>query len=252
MDKTIRIVTYSTIGLVIILPVILFFVGGGWLAVKATLAYIAVVMGVFVLIFLLRKFLSDGWVYSIMTMLFITVLHFFIESWLFDFFTVLLAGVYYVVSVKLDKKVLSYLVMGCFFALLIYATAFDSFHEVPEITASALQETEADMSTNDDVVETFVNNEEDRLYCTMEVDSTVSKGEKKELGQTCAKILSQSIADDQDITGPDSDNLGGVYDDYELIIMILETEDTHKPFLHGQKGTHSDDITWQMAGSGAY
>lgn len=253
MDKTIRIVTYSTIGIICMLPFMIFLIGGGWWAVKVFLLFSLGMAGLFLLVNMLNKFLSVEWVYSIMVLLLIIALHFLIESWLFDVLTVILAVIFYVVTFKLNKKVWSYGVIFAFVLLWVYAYSFDGFHVVPDISESVLDETEKEMARSDGVDETFIKNEEDRLYCTMNVTSDVSKNGKKKLAQMCAGHLSQMIADDQDIKGPSGDHLGDVYDDYEFIVMINETDDdSTNSFLHGVKGTSSDKIIWQRTGSDTY
>lgn len=246
MDKKVRIVTYSTISIVIILPMIMFLVGGGWAALK----FILFVASAWVLIFLLNKFLPVEKVYGIFVLLWLIASHFLVGSWLFDGLLAVLAIIFYIVTFKLEKKGWSYVIAFALLLLCVYAYSLDGFHVVPDISHAVMEETEKEMTKGDGIEETIVNNEEDRLYCTLNVTSDISESGQKKLGQTCAKFLSQAVAKDQNIKGPGADHLGDVYDDYELIVMINEADDdSMQSFLRGVKGKRSDKIIWDRTES---
>src|SRR5699024_10914549 len=135
MDRTIRIVTYSTIAIVFILPIILF-IRSGWDAALFLLYYILGVAGCMIVIKVLSIYLPTVWVFLISGCCFIIAMHMIIQSWVFSVLvSLLVAGLIFVYFMGWHKM-LTYIFVGGIIALLTYAIEFDGFHEVLEVSES--------------------------------------------------------------------------------------------------------------------
>lgn len=243
MDKTIRIVTYTTIAAVFILPIIMLFISG-WEGTQFLLYYVLGWASLTFVIGILRKFLSKQWVYIIMVAALIVFLHFLIQSWIFTSIMSILAIIFFVVYFKLHHIGLTYIVIVLAITLWVYIISFDGFHVVPEVSDSAMQHAEDELVAHDDITQAGVRLENDRIYCRVYVDSSASESERKQLGDTCAVTVSQSVASDQDIKGPDEKGYGPLYDDYELWVIVNE-EDNAGVYLMGIMDIPSDEVMWQ-------
>ncbi|HLQ71053.1 MAG TPA: hypothetical protein VK142_04580, partial [Bacillota bacterium] len=136
MDRTIRIVTYSTIAIVFILPIILF-IRSGWDAALFLLYYILGVTGCMIVFKVLSLYLPAVWAFIIIGGCFIIAMHMIIQSWVFTVLvTLLVAGLIFVYFMGWHKM-LTYIFVGGIIALLTYAIEFDGFHEVLEVSESA-------------------------------------------------------------------------------------------------------------------
>lgn len=85
--------------------------------------------------------------------------------------------------------------------------------------------------------------EGEMIYCSLNVDEKMTKAEKEQLGETCAKTLVTNVSEDANLKGPSGDYLGEIYDYYALEITV-GTDNEGEEIIFARKYTNNKGFTW--------
>lgn len=103
----------------------------------------------------------------------------------------------------------------------------------------------SDMTQNDYISDVYISADEAKkqINIVVQVPSYVTVDTAKMAGEDVARYLAMlATSTDSSYSSPGSDDLGGLYDQYDLLIYV---DDGNKTFdLYGGKVTSSTTITW--------
>ena len=238
--KLIAISYYGTVICLILFVLSIFVFGGGILFLLYMFLGLLLLWGV---VSILEKFFPEVWVTIIFYGVAITALHLYLQSWLLTLLLTCMAVLYVFTAFKMkNKKRWPDVILIAMSLLISFHYLFQGNEDPPEVTEEAIQSAISAMEDDDQVKEAFIgvnkeneNEDEDIIYCALEVKDTTTLGEKQSLGTACAGMIADEV-------GKDSDLDVELYDHYILEISIASDKMEH--VIYTRKGTESPEIRW--------
>lgn len=235
VNKEISATTYGTIALVGLTAFIGFLISG-WDNIWSLLYFVLGIIIFAGITILLMKFIPEVWVMGLVAIGFIIFMHVHIESWMFTIFISSLAILFIFTHFKLHKNILSFSLFILMIVLYLYAAEFGGFHQEVNVTNMNMENVINEMEAQNGVTSTYLSVKDDMVYCTLDVEGTVTKEEAKNLGENCGSALANEVTED---------DLDAFYEKHKLtlIIQIGESED----LLYGESGSNEAKTNWSKS-----
>ena len=115
--------------------------------------------------------------------------------------------------------------------------------ELPEISQKAKNITVEEIEKHELIKDAYIKIEEDQIVLALQVNYSINEETAKELGENFARLLASMSASFNDkFKYPTKDNLGSIYDYYDLQIVV--GTGTENIIIHGAKAKIAKNINW--------
>ncbi|MFA8439869.1 hypothetical protein [Pueribacillus sp. YX66] len=207
--------------------------------------YTALGMGVFISIIIIAdKILPKVWLLGILLGIGVGVFHLFSQSWTMTIILVIMALLFLYLNLNNERKRWGSIVLVGMVTVASLSILFMvDHHKLPTVDEKIFQSTMNEMNRHPEIMNAVIGIEDDTIYCSLHVNDTLTRTEKEQLGEMCAKTLATTVSQDTNIKGPSDDDLGELYDYYVLEIMI-GTDNENDEIIFARKHTNNKGFTW--------
>lgn len=195
------------------------------------------------IIYLMGKFVPKLWNIVIFSSLITIGMYFLTKLWsvaiLYACFCIFMFIVDYKIKSKKWSRVVITVIWAMFISILMFIVLKEDFGEQsPEITEKDTNAAVSEMKNNDKVIEAGINVKNNTIYSGLKVDESVSKRDKKKLGEELTEILDSQVEKDN--------KSKELYDYYSLSISVGTNGDDDS--ILGGIDINSEDksITWDI------
>lgn len=116
--------------------------------------------------------------------------------------------------------------------------------DLPNISQDEINATQNEMNKNKEVSDSYIEVKENTIIFAITVkESNLSEEKAKDLADTFTRLLSSQVANNnKDMNMPNKDNLGGIYEYYDINVGIGTSSDNI--MYQGSKVAGAEKITW--------
>lgn len=235
-----KISLYGSIVLLLGAFFIALFVGVGIKGIFILIAFIAGILGVLYTFF---RIVPEIWASIIISISSIAFLQYVIQSWLFSISLIVLLLVYVLFHVLKMTERWKGKVLVTFFIVMIVGIVLHSDYK-PEIENQVLDEVSEEMLEDHRVEHVSLETDESEVRCFLVVEDDVLLTERTEIGETCAKRISDKVKMKDKRFNKTKADVGQLYDYYGLAVDVLPVE-KGKP-LNATKYATEDKVSWHV------
>lgn len=242
--KMTKVSLYGSIALIIGAILISIIVNVGIKGLFILIVIIAAIVGAFYIFF---RIVPEKWALTILFLGFITFIQYTSQSWLFSISLIIPMLIYVLFHALKMARLWRGTALVLFYIVMVGGTVYYSEY-MPEIEQQALNEVSEEMMENQQVENITLEADEQGVHCFLVVKDDVLVKDRTEIGEACAKKLSEKVELKSKRFHETNEEVGELYDYHGLTLDVIPGKDG-KP-LTASKGSSEEAMNWKISSFG--
>lgn len=229
-----KISLFGSLGLLVFAVLVSFYIDTGIKGIFIIIAIIAI-------LYLDFRFVPAKWSYTILFISFIVLIQYTFQSWLYSISLVILLLAYVLFRNLNISHRWKWAALLLFYIVMIVGTVNYSEY-MPKIEQQVLDQVSEEISEDRRVINASIELDENRVQCVLVTENAVLEEEQKEIGESCAKKISDNVEMKAKRFHETNADVGELYNYYGLYLNLIVSEKGES--LQGVKSSSNEEVEW--------